>query len=118
MDDPEAALMRVLYQEHAAALWRYAVGLPVIRHELRMWCRKRCCELGSIQKLPTVTEPARAWLFTVARNMIIDERRSARFRNESGTPDIEKTHDRAGPDEVDSALDRMLIERRPGTAVA
>ena len=23
--------------------------------------------------------------------MIIDERRSARFRNESGTPDIEKT---------------------------
>ena len=27
MDDPEAALMRVLYDEHAAALWRYAVRL-------------------------------------------------------------------------------------------
>ena len=36
---------------------------------------------------PEVTgDPARsprAWLFTVARNMIIDEQRSARFRNES-----------------------------------
>ena len=27
MDDPEAALMRVLYEEHGAALWRYAVRL-------------------------------------------------------------------------------------------
>ena len=26
-----------------------------------------------------------------------------------GTPDPEKTYDRAGPDEVDSALDRMLL---------
>ena len=27
MDDPEAAMMRVLYDEHAAALWRYALRL-------------------------------------------------------------------------------------------
>ena len=27
MDDPEAGLMRVLYRDHAAALWRYAVRL-------------------------------------------------------------------------------------------
>ncbi len=27
MDDPEAAMMRVLYDEHAAALWRYAMRL-------------------------------------------------------------------------------------------
>ena len=27
MDDPEAALMRVLYDEHGPALWRYAVRL-------------------------------------------------------------------------------------------
>ena len=52
---------------------------------------------------------ARAWLFTVARNMIIDERRSARFRNEVGTLDGSGTPERAGPDEVDSALDRLLI---------
>ena len=41
--------------------------------------------------------------------MIIDERRSAKFRNESATRDPERTHDHAGPDEVVSALDRMLL---------
>lgn len=110
MDDPEAAVMRVLYEEHAAALWRYAVRLTgdtvraedVVQETLfRAW------------RHPEVTEDhersARAWLFTVARNLIIDERRSARFRSESGTPDMEKAADRAGPDEVESALDRLLL---------
>ncbi len=27
MSDPEAAMMRVLYDEHAGALWRYALRL-------------------------------------------------------------------------------------------
>ena len=27
MDDPEAAMMRVLYDEHGDALWRYALRL-------------------------------------------------------------------------------------------
>ena len=110
MEDPEAALMRGLYDEHAAALWRYAVRLTgdqaraedVVQETLlRAW------------QHPEVTDDsersARAWLFTVARNMIIDERRGARFRNEFGTPDPERTHDRAGPDEVDSALDQLLL---------
>ena len=47
--------------------------------------------------------------FTVARNMIIDERRSARFRNESGSADLERIYDRAGLDEMDSVLDRLLL---------
>ncbi|MGV0792820.1 sigma-70 family RNA polymerase sigma factor [Mycolicibacterium sp. XJ1819] len=115
MDDPESAVMRVLYDEHAAALWRYAVRLTgdtaraedVVQETLlRAW------------RHPEVTEDsersARAWLFTVARNLVIDERRSARFRNESGTPDIEQAADRAGPDEVNTALDRMLL----GEAIA
>ncbi len=53
----------------------------------------------------------RAWLFTVARNMIIDDQRSARFRNESVIADPDAIHDYAGPDEVNSALDRMLLSR-------
>jgi RNA polymerase sigma-70 factor, ECF subfamily len=110
LDDPEAAVMRVLYDEHAAALWRYAVRLTgdtaraedVVQETLlRAW------------RHPEVTDDsersARAWLFTVARNLIIDERRSARFRSETGTPDLEQAADRAGPDEVDSALDRLLL---------
>ena len=62
---------------------------------------------------PEVTgDPARsprAWLFTVARNMIIDDKRSARFRNESMIPDPDQVHDLAGPDEVNAALDRMVL---------
>jgi RNA polymerase sigma-70 factor (ECF subfamily) len=115
MDDPEAAMMRVLYDEHAAALWRYAVRLTgdharaedVVQETLlRAW------------RHPEVTDDtersARAWLFTVARNLIIDERRSARFRRESGTADVEAVADRAGPDEVDTALDKLLL----GTALS
>ena len=112
MDSPQTAVMRGLYDEHAAALWRYAVRLTgdhagaedVVQETLlRAW------------QHPEVTDDhdrsARAWLFTVARNMVIDERRSARFRRESATPDLERICDRAGADEMDSALDRLLLSR-------
>jgi RNA polymerase sigma-70 factor, ECF subfamily len=106
----EAALMKVLYDEHAAALWRYALRLTsdasraedVVQETLlRAWQHPEV--VGDTER------PARAWLFTVARNMIIDERRSARFRNELGLLDDSKTPEQPAPDEVDSALDRLLI---------
>lgn len=109
MDDPEAALMRLLYQEHGAALWRYAVRLTADPARAEDVVQETLLRAWQHPEVTDGDRSARAWLFTVARNMIIDERRSARFRNESGTPDIEKSHDRAGPDEVDSALDRMLL---------
>lgn len=114
MDDPEAAMMRVLYDEHAGALWRYVMRLTgdaaraedVVQETLlRAWRHQP----AGLRADDETDRPARAWLFTVARNLIIDERRSARFRNETGTPDVEAVADRAGPDEVDGALDRLLL---------
>ena len=96
MAQPDVVAVRALYDEHAAALWRYALRLTDDRARaedvvqetlLRAW------------QHPEVTDDrersTRAWLFTVARNMIIDERRSSRFRNEVRS--------------LDSAPDRMLI---------
>ena len=109
--DDSAPSMRDLYDKHAAELWRYAVRLTGDRARAQDVVQET---LLKAWQHPEVTgDPARsprAWLFTVARNMIIDDQRSARFRNESVTiPDPDQIHDRAGPDETNSALDRMLL---------
>lgn len=105
---PEEALMKALYDEHAAALWRFAVRLTGDRARaedvvqetlLRAWQHPEVIGDG--------VRSARAWLFTVARNMIIDQSRSARLRNEVGS--LDTAPEQAGPDEINSALDRMLI---------
>ena len=106
----EAASMKALYDEHAAVLWRYAMRLTgdasraedVVQETLlRAW-----------QHPEVVDDPersARAWLFTVARNMIIDERRSARFRNVVSSLDDSSTPEQSTLDDVNATLDRMLI---------
>jgi RNA polymerase sigma-70 factor (ECF subfamily) len=104
-------LIRVLYDEHGPALWRYAIGLTgdqaraedVVRETLlRAW-----------QQHPEVVDDrprsARTWLFTVARDMVSDEQRSSGFRHEVATPDIARTVERAASGDVNLALDRLLI---------
>ncbi len=56
----------------------------------------------------TKSSSPRPWLFTVARNLIIDQSRSSRFRNEVSSLNGSAS-EFAGPDEVDSAVDRLLI---------
>jgi RNA polymerase sigma-70 factor, ECF subfamily len=115
MNDRDAASMRVLYDEHAGALWRYAVWLTgdraraedVVQTLLRAWRHPEVFDDSE--------KSVRAWLFTVARNMIIDEHRTLRFRKEAVEPDGSGELERTGADEVNAALDR-LDRRRVGAA--
>jgi RNA polymerase sigma-70 factor, ECF subfamily len=106
----EAPTVEGLYDEHAAALWRHARRLTgddaraqdVVQETLlRAWQHPEVVDDNE--------RSARAWLFTVARNIVIDESRSARFRRELSTPDDLGAFEGACPDEVDGALDRLLI---------
>jgi RNA polymerase sigma-70 factor, ECF subfamily len=110
MNDADTALMGELFSEHAGALLRYALRLTGDRARaedvvqetlLRAWQHPHVFD--DSERSP------RAWLFRVARNMIIDERRSARFRREVSSPDGPDEVEQRGPDEVDAALDRLLI---------
>ena len=110
MNDPNTNLMRELYADHADALWRYALRLTGDRARaedvvqetlLRGWQHPHVFE--DSERSP------RPWLFRVAHNLIIDERRSSRFRNEASSLDCSTAPEQATPDGVNSALDRMLI---------
>lgn len=109
-DSPDTALIRALYDEHAAALWRYAMHLTGDRARAEDVVQETL--LRAWQHPEVTADPdrsPRAWLFAVARNMIIDERRSARFRKETDVPEPEQVADYATPDQADTALDRLML---------
>lgn len=78
------ALMQQLHDEHAGALWGYCLRLTgqdrahaedVVQETLLRAWRHRSV-------LDNPTPAVRAWLFTVARNIVIDEWRSRRRNSE------------------------------------
>jgi len=105
----DANALKRLWDQHAAALWRYAwrlTGDPARAEDvvqetlLRAWQDPHVLNNG---------QSPRAWLFTVARNMVIDEWRSARVRNEVMSSDGSGPPETAGPDELSGALNRALV---------
>src|ERR1700756_2537060 len=109
MNDADTALMGELYSEHAGALLRYALRLTGDRGRaedvvqetlLRAWQHPHVFD--DSQRSP------RAWLFRVTLNIVIDEQRTSRRRREVTSPDGSEFEQR-GPDEVDAAVNRLLI---------
>ncbi len=107
MAGDQAALLRALHDAHGPALFRYVVRLTrdhalaqdVVQEALlRAWRRPAILEQSD--------EAARAWLFTVARNLVIDDRRSARHLHEFPT---ERLPESAGEDMTEPVLDAWLI---------
>ena len=105
--DDETQLV-ALYDAHAAPVWRYVVRLTgdragaddVVQETLlRAWRSPKILEQG-----PSTT---RAWLFTVARRIVIDDARSARRRHELTVEDIPE---RPSGDDTDALFDAILIK--------
>ena len=105
--DPSIALLQALQQEHGADLLRYAVrhtrdrghAEDVVQETFARAWRHPLAVSGS-------SGSARAWLFTVARNLIVDEARSARHRREIA---VESVPEQAVGDQADALLDRILL---------
>ena len=103
-----ADLMRDLHGQCGPALWRFALRLTsgdraraedVVQETLlRAWCSPRILEAGDDER--------QAWLFTVARHLVIDEWRSSRSRLEITTAELPE---RGSADETDSALQTWLL---------
>ena len=96
--------MEALHDEHAAALWAYCVRLTagdraraqdVVQETLlRAW--------RNPQVLDQSQRSARAWLFTVARRVVIDEWRSKQHQSEMPAAEVPE------PAVDDDATDRLL----------
>lgn len=106
-DESRATALRELHDRYAVVLWRYAVSLThrpadaediVQETLLRAW--------RSPDLLREEPSAVRGWLFTVARNLVIDQARSARRRHEHTSAEID-----AGltGDRIDRLFDEMLL---------
>ncbi len=90
MSESDATLMRQLHDDHATVLWGFCLRLTggdrgraedVVQETLlRAWKHR------SILDSPPAA--VRSWLFTVARNIVIDEWRSRRHHSELSVADV------------------------------
>ena len=99
MADPDRAeLLRAIHDAHSHALLRYVLRLTRgdmafaedVVHELLAQC----------------SDGVRAWLFTVARNQVIDDRRSARYAREL---QMDSVPERSSPDQIGPAFDKWIL---------
>jgi RNA polymerase sigma-70 factor (ECF subfamily) len=100
--------LRVIHDTHGKPLLRYVLRLTrgdmpfaedVVQESLlRLWRRPEVLEQSD--------DRVRAWLFTVARNQVIDDRRSARYARELHT---EEMPDEASPDGIGAACDKWIL---------
>lgn len=100
-------VVAALHTAHAPALWAYVTRLTGDRARaedvvqetlLRAWRHPEVLERDA--------DGVRAWLLRVARNLVVDERRTARFRREVST---DAPPERAESDDVDARVQSWLV---------
>ena len=107
MPTDQAELLRAIHDAHSPALLRFALRLTgdftmaqdVVQEALlRAWKKPAILEQSD--------EAARAWLFTVVRNLVIDDRRSARHQREILTDNLPE---KPSSDGTDAQLDAWVV---------
>jgi RNA polymerase sigma-70 factor (ECF subfamily) len=109
MTDPDrAALLRAIHEAHSQELLRYVLRLTrgdrefaedvVEESLLRLWRKP--------ELLRGCADGVRAWLFTVARTQVIDDRRSVRYARELKT---DSDSEPSSPDQLGSAFDKWVL---------
>ncbi|HEY2044358.1 MAG TPA: sigma-70 family RNA polymerase sigma factor [Jatrophihabitans sp.] len=110
----ERDVMRALHDEHAAALWAFALRLTggdrgaaedVVQETLlRAWKHPNS---------PVFSEndsaSARSWLYTVARRIVIDDWRARKVRPERLVADLPESGRTQQPDHADQLVESRLI---------
>lgn len=104
MADPEA--VQQLHREHAVALWGYALRLTGDRARAEDVVQETMLRAWRNEIRDDGRGSARAWLFTVARHLVVDDARSARHRHESPTDELPEAPQ---PADVDRLLDSLLV---------
>ncbi|MER6123265.1 sigma-70 family RNA polymerase sigma factor [Streptomyces sp. NPDC001795] len=106
-------LLRTLYAEHAGPLFHYVLRLT---SGDRQWAEDVVQEtLLRAWQHPAAFDPARgparAWLFTVARHLVIDARRARRARPaEADSEAIERVAEQTpGEDQIEQALQSWAV---------
>jgi RNA polymerase sigma-70 factor, ECF subfamily len=105
----DASALKRLWDQHAAALWRYAWRLTGDPARAEDVVQETLLRAWQNPHVPNNGQSPRAWLFTVARNMVIDEWRSARFSNETTLSAGSGPPEPAGPAELGGALNQALV---------
>ena len=108
MPESPTVMMQQLHDEHAAALWGFCLHLtsdPVRAEDVAQETLLRAWQ--HYDRLDESRGSVRSWLFTVARNIVIDEWRSKRFQNERPTDQLPEPGDAI--DQTDTLLQSWVV---------
>jgi RNA polymerase sigma-70 factor (ECF subfamily) len=103
----DADLLRELHEQHVGAIWSYALRLTGDRDRAQDVVQET---LLRAWRDPQILDPEcgsqLSWLYTVARNIVIDERRTARRSPET---EIDRIPDQPISDASEPVVDRHLV---------